>query len=766
MALLETRTLYRLCGLRGFAVAKTAQMPFHVVAQSPHFETTCYFINSKDSSRNVIMNSACELFHRIRPKTVPSIWAWAVFGIGFTVELILLSKTADPIYKEGGRLTIFTFTFLTWWWLSISFLSWKLVCWTLKGADEPNSSPSTLRLLLLSLTTVAVVSCYAISWGLYVQAGRFANFEVIKFTAANTYDLWLYLSQAEPIHLVRITAIALPLLVAIPLFAKKYGGVIVRHETPKDRRSLWILATVFMLLAATALLRDPSPRRRFARMGLVRNSLNPLVTLATSLAETFTRDAIEPRLSEQELLPLSTPWQPPTEGKRPPIIVVAIESLRSDVLHYVHKGQEVTPNLNRLAKAGVEWTRAYSQSTHSDYADVCIVSSLYPLRSRMHHYYSKNDPWPKTRIYDILKPAGYKTAIISSQNEAWGRMEEFLDSENLDFFYHPQRCPTKGLDMKAKKDLGFYLEIETGALQAGKFPDKHTADVAIEWIRQRADEEQPFFLSMNLQSSHFPFLMPDDVPRPFQPCELGDKVRFMVFPKSETETVKNAYYNAVHETDRQLGRLVDSLEELNLLDEAILLVIGENGEAFHENGSCGHGREPVEPAIFVATVMHSPAHVQPSIEDYPLEHIDLMPTVLGMMGWPAHPNFQGIDALSENRTPLSERLLYFHVLSPSARADAVQFAGRWKYQINHTTSETSLFDLHNDPTESLDISQQKPEMAQKLHQLLVEWRERQLAYYHFPEYYTRFYPPRSPKVRPVEDGVAVGNDESQDDSDS
>lgn len=77
----------------------------------------------------------------------------------------------------------------------------------------------------------------------------------------------------------------------------------------------------------------------------------------------------------------------------------------------------MTPHLNRLAKQGVQFTRAYTQSTHSDYADVCIVSSLYPLRKTRHHYYSASDPWPKTLIYDLLKPLGYVTAIFSSQNE-------------------------------------------------------------------------------------------------------------------------------------------------------------------------------------------------------------------------------------------------------------------------------------------------------------------------------------------------------------
>jgi len=429
------------------------------------------------------------------------------------------------------------------------------------------------------------------------------------------------------------------------------------------------------------------------------------------------------------------------------VIFVAIESLRHDVVHLVHQGREVTPHLNALTRNGIQWTNAYSQSTHSDYADVCIVSSLYPLRTRNHHYYRTGDPWPKTLAFDVFKRAGYDTAIISSQNEAWGGMDQFLETKNLDLFYDSNRsgAPT----ITSEKDPGFAYERSIGTFSAGSLDDQHTMDTAMAWIEQRFRASTPFFLSMNFQSSHFPYELPEQTAQPFQPCKLDADVSFMGYPREKTHKVRNAYYNGIHNCDRQLGRLVEALRRAGKLDQVVLVVMGENGEAFHENGSVGHAREPVEPAIHVATVMHAPQFLQPRVESYPFEHGDLLPTVLGLLDWPRHPNFQGIDALDEHLDPrptLEQRLLYFHVNSPAAHVDAVQWAGRWKYVWDHRTDIGRLFDLETDPEEATDVASEHPQIAQRLSQAVRDWRKRQLAYYHFPIYYRTHYPPAPPRL--------------------
>jgi arylsulfatase A-like enzyme len=350
-----------------------------------------------------------------------------------------------------------------------------------------------------------------------------------------------------------------------------------------------------------------------------------------------------------------------------------------------------------------------------------------------------------TRIYDLLQPRGYATAIISSQNEAWGGMDHFLKSDHLQWFYHPETGHAQ--TWVSSMDRGFSSEVAAGGLVAGKFADSHTTDQAIDWITRQVRAGRPFFLSMNFQSSHFPYLMPDDVPRPFSPCELPSDISFVEYPPGQIERVRNAYCNAIHECDRQVGRLVDALRTLGQLDNTILVVTGENGEAFHEAGQVSHASEPVEPVIHVACVLHAPRLLSPRIEDYPFEHVDLVPTVLGLMGWPTHPSFQGIDVLAADRPPAEERLTYCHVLSSLAQSDAILRGGRWKLTVNQRTGASTLHDVVSDPLEEHDLLAAEPELAKQLRRLVDQWRDQQLAYYHFPSYYLNYFPPRPPRIR-------------------
>jgi arylsulfatase A-like enzyme len=678
---------------------------------------------------------------------------WPIGAIsltGFVVEAGLLARGADSIYSQGLLPRGFALLLLAWFWLSAGLIVWHVARWCDGIRSKAGVVAGITAQVGFAALAIAVLIQHISSWGLYFKTGRFANLEALLFILRNPpQTTWLYLGPGERTAITVLALVAVVSLIAAPKFL---GWIAQRSdEGPSEsgNTSAWGLLTIGVLFAGFWITSDPSPQRRATRLDTLRHRLSPLVTLTASGIDTLFEEPIAACIDPSDLTPLtSVEWAAPapSDRNRPPIIIIAIESLRHDVVGLVHQGREVMPNLNRLSKDSLHLKRAYAQSTHSDYADVCIVSSLYPLRSRRHHYYQRSDPWPKTLIYDLLRPAGYATAIISSQNESWGCMDQFLESPNLSLFYDAKRS---GADTYIpRRDPGFAHEIEQGAFQQGCLYDQHTMDTAIGWVTEQSEADRPFFLSMNFQASHFPYELPAGCAHPFQPCQLDADISFMEYARDQAPSVRNAYYNALHECDRQLGRMVAALERLGILDDSILIVLGENGEAFHENGSVGHAREPVEPAIHVATVIHAPKYVDAGKDDYPFEHVDLAPSVLARMDWPAHPNFQGIDALSPSRPPADERLLFFHVLSPAAKADAVMLGGRWKLIHSYDTDREYLFDVVADPGETTNRIAERPALAEQLRRALFNWRQRQLAYYHFPFYYRQFFPPAPPRWQP------------------
>lgn len=694
----------------------------------------------------------------LRKILFPNTISATIFGLGVGLEVAFASQVSTHALWAGGPAAVMSVTFLLWFWITVAR------CWAARARHLANARQSSdqsslnLRSRLVSITwfliTYVTLLGYIISWGICLQTGRFANWDTLWFALANWKMLWDYLLAADQQQLALLLAIGVAVAFVVPWCTRRMREY---DLTPTEEASnrlrplmVWLILGIVTLWTRAKICDDLSVPRQVDRMHRVATALNPIVTLGTSLWQHFTAEPIWPCLDETQLVSRDIPWmassemqKETSEGRRlPSVIIIAVESLRHDMIGFVHQGREVLPHTNHLARNGLHLTRAYAQSTHSDYADLCLVSSLYPLRSRSHHFYRHDDPWPKVLLHDLLKERGYQTAIISSQNEAWGGMDQFLMTSQLDLFYHPERSDVES--MVSERDPGFYREHLAGTLVAGKFPDRHTTDVAIEWIRGRVAADEPYCLSMNFQSSHFPYLMPEDTPRPFQPCELADDVKFSSYPVERTDNVRNAYYNGIHECDRQIGRVIELLEELETLDDTIIVVTGENGEAFHENGCVGHAGLPVEPVVRVAAILHAPNYLSARQEDYPFEHVDLVPTLLAIMGLPTHPNLQGRDILAADRPAVEQRLIYFHVISPIARADAVLLAGRWKWVVSHERPDGQLYDIEMDPSESLDVSDKYPELVTNLANRLAIWRRNQLAYYHYPTYYLRYFPPSPP----------------------
>src|SRR5262249_46755367 len=160
------------------------------------------------------------------------------------------------------------------------------------------------------------------------------------------------------------------------------------------------------------------------------------------------------------------------------------------------------------------------------------------------------------------------------------------------------------------------------------------------------------------------------------------------------------------------------------------VVYGDHGQLFHEiPGYVTHAREPYDLEVRVPCLVYAPALLEPAVDDYPVELVDLAPSVLGLLGWPPHPNFQGRNVLASDRPPLETRAVFLLCETPISRADAVVVAGRWKLLRDRNRRTQALFDLEADPRETTDLASREPERLGSLARLLETWRARQFAYY-------------------------------------
>jgi arylsulfatase A-like enzyme len=691
--------------------------------------------------------------------------ALALSALAAAVEIVLLRR-APGTRQPDGYLFFLGLLVPVWFWLTAAWLAWPLLLRLRDRTAAWRALPRRLARGAVAAVALALFACYAASWALYLRTGVFVNLDAVEFTLRGlaARELGPYFWKSERAMLFRVGGLLLGLAILLPFLLPRM--LAWRWAAPPGPRlrsarwTAWAALTLTLAVGVGLVNADEVSFRRGRRVEALSNRLNPVVTLACSLYDVLFEEPIEPVLDVKNLTPLGTDWPSPPLPKNPPsIIFISFESLRPGVIHNKElkalgiPGPEVTPNLNKLARCGVEFTNCYCQSTHSDYSDVCIVSSLYPLRKRRHYYYSTDDPWPATRIYDLLRPLGYATAIISSQNEGWGNMDRFYRRDSVDLFYDAE----SGWD-KARidpKDSGAFGAVREGGLRAGRLDDGHTMDVVLKWTEAQIKSDKPYFLALTFQDSHFPFDIdgcPDPDKRPFPDCRIDFEASFADYPKDKAEIVRKAYYNAVQESDKEIGRLVEALRKAGTLDNTIIVVYGDNGESFHENGVVCHAGRPAEPASHIACVMYYPRGIRPQVDDYPAQLIDITPTVHGLLGWPVHPNYQGTDLLTPGRRPpLAERLIFCHVENGLSRSDAVWWTEgvrRWKMINDRATKCQQLYDLTADPSEEHDVADQRPDVADRLRRVLFDWRKRQLAYYHYPQYYRDYYPPQPPRLPP------------------
>jgi arylsulfatase A-like enzyme len=139
----------------------------------------------------------------------------------------------------------------------------------------------------------------------------------------------------------------------------------------------------------------------------------------------------------------------------------------------------------------------------------------------------------------------------------------------------------------------------------------------------------------------------------------------------------------------------------------------------------------------VPIVVRAPG-MTPAIEDRLAQHVDIPPTVFGLLGLPSHPCFQGLDLL-DPRFP-RDRSVFMVAQSPLAHQYAI-VRSSYKLLYDAWAKRSALFNLTLDPGEHRDVSAQFPDVRRALAARLDTWRRAQIDYYESLDDQTRFYPP-------------------------
>lgn len=403
-----------------------------------------------------------------------------------------------------------------------------------------------------------------------------------------------------------------------------------------------------------------------------------------------------------------------------------------------------TPHLDRLAASGLRFTSAYAASGVCSPSRAAILTGRAPARllltqwlpagrwDRRRHRKQEGRflsalPLEEVTIAEILREAGYATAIIGKWHLGslpyhYPRHQGFdTNIGGHDFgapgsYFHPfegsWKIPSTGQVLH-----------KPGPVEGkpGDYLVDRLAEEAEGWIRAHA--KRPFFLLLSHYAVHGPLQgKPEKV------------ARYEEIPE-ERRQGDPRYAAMIESVDESVGRVMRTLDELEIADETLLVVTSDNGgwaRATRNEPLAGSKGSLLEGGIRVPALVRWPGRIEPgSVCDVPVTGMDWMPTFLEAAGVspPAGLEFDGESLLPlfEGEEKLERETLYWHYPHynrhpHSFPASAIR-AGRWKLIENLETGEIRLHDLREDLGETRDLSSDRPEIRRDLHEKLRVWRE-------------------------------------------
>jgi uncharacterized sulfatase len=400
-------------------------------------------------------------------------------------------------------------------------------------------------------------------------------------------------------------------------------------------------------------------------------------------------------------------WAPPLPARAAPPNVLLIISDDQAWGDYSFLGHETiaTPNIDRLAKESLTFTRGYVPSSLCRPSLMSIITGRYPHE----HKVSGNDPPRGTDRTEMLKhirgavtlpkllgDAGY----VSLQTGKWWEGNYALGG-----FTHGM---THGDPARGGRHGDEGLRIGREGLAP-----------IFEVIESRG--ERPFFIW------YAPFLPHS----PHNPPE-----RLLAKYRDKTDSLHVARYWAMCEWfDETCGELLGYLDREGLADNTLVVYVTDNGwiqDPASPRFADRSKRSPYEGGVRTPIMLRWPGHVEPRHDgDTPVSSIDLAPTILAACGieWPRElvgANLLDSDELARRRDEGVFGEIFEHDVTDIDNAAASLLyrwcvVNRWKLIVPNGDGPVELFDVVADPHETKNLAEQQPEIVRKLTARLDNW---------------------------------------------
>ena len=427
--------------------------------------------------------------------------------------------------------------------------------------------------------------------------------------------------------------------------------------------------------------------------------LGPLVTVAIGLWVTRQRSA-----HETQSLPAGV-----LRGAN--VLLVTIDTLRADHVGAYGSSGALTPAIDSLAKDGLRFERTYAHVPLTLPSHTTIMTGTYPFTNGVRDNGSFRFDGARPTLAGTLKQAGYRTGAFVGAFPVDARFGLNAGFDVYDDRYgsRPVGGELSVLERTAEQVLAPAYDWIVGrpstAISSARGPREHSESSS---GAARASgggvpaSSEKWFAWIHLYDPHDPY----EPPEPYR-----------------SRYASEPYDGEVAYTDASLGAFLAKLRSASALDNTLVVIASDHGESLGEHGERTHGLFAYDATIRVPLIMWAPRHIQAGVFRDPARLIDIMPTVLDLVGVsaPAAVDGRSLRPYVAGERTYDDGGTYFEALNANLTRNWAPLRGLVQNGLKLIDLPVpELYELGADPGEQRNVYARRTDAAKALERRLDE----------------------------------------------
>lgn len=410
---------------------------------------------------------------------------------------------------------------------------------------------------------------------------------------------------------------------------------------------------------------------------------------------------------------------PARRNRKPNIVLLGIDSLRRDHMSCYGYHRLTTPHIDRFAQEGVLFEQTFSAHIPTTSAYASMLTGLDVFSTQVVALRHKGPLRPEVKtLAEILREEGYNTTCVG-------------------FTGNPS---SRGFDT--------YLDYPAwGSWNEGRSPKAQKLnEVALPELDRLARKREPFFLFLRHMDPHAPYLPPEPFERMFYHGNEFDKRNKSMEPVmafkpfrdffaswmppgvTDKDYIIAQYDGAIAYMDSCIRSIFTAIESLGLADNTIVVVNGDHGETLYDHECYFDHHGLYEPTLIVPLIIRYPGKLPAGwrVSGYN-QHKDLVPTLLELAGIQREDlRFDGRSLLPMVRGEVASHESEFYITECTWMRKHGWRTPNWKLIVAlepdfHFKPPVELYNLFEDPEESVNLAESQPEVVAELQRRMQAW---------------------------------------------